>query len=487
MIDGIRRQHGRIDVLIHAAGIEISHLLPNKEAREFDLVFDVKADGWFNLLHAIGDMPLGATVAFTSVAGRFGNTGQTDYAAANDLLCKYTSSLRTTHPGTRGIAIDWTAWADIGMAIKGSIPKVMEAAGIDMMRPETGIPVVRRELVAGGTRGEVVIAGSLGTLTEDRDASGGLDPELATHALGAAGAAGPMIGRVTGMSVAEGLTVETVLDPEAQPFLKDHRMDGTSLLPGVMGAEAFAELAGLALPGWRVAAVEDMRFRAPFKFYRGEPRPLLLGAVFRPDGRDIVAECRLTGERTLPLRAEPQVTTHFTGKVRLTRAPLEPARIGAVALPEGPFVGAADIYRVYFHGPSYRVLERAWPPVLGGVALGVFAEELPTDRTPASAPLVASPRLIELCFQTIGIWELAALGRFALPHSFERVTAFADPEARRPPLVAVVTARDGGEGFDATVIDADGFVCVKLEGYRSVELPGAVTPSDLRIFQPAAS
>ena len=40
---------------------------------EFDLVFNVKADGWFNLLHAIGDMPLGATVAFSSIAGRFGN------------------------------------------------------------------------------------------------------------------------------------------------------------------------------------------------------------------------------------------------------------------------------------------------------------------------------------------------------------------------------------------------------------------------------
>ncbi len=90
--------HGRIDVLLHAAGLERSHFLPDKDASEFDLVFDVKADGWFNLLHAIGDMPLGATVAFSSVAGRFGNGGQADYSAANDLLCKYTSSFRTTRP-----------------------------------------------------------------------------------------------------------------------------------------------------------------------------------------------------------------------------------------------------------------------------------------------------------------------------------------------------------------------------------------------------
>ena len=73
VINQVRERSGRIDVLLHAAGIERSHFLPDKDPREFDLVFDVKSDGWFNLLHAIGDMPLGATVAFSSIAGRFGN------------------------------------------------------------------------------------------------------------------------------------------------------------------------------------------------------------------------------------------------------------------------------------------------------------------------------------------------------------------------------------------------------------------------------
>ena len=80
-------------------------------------------------MHAIGDMPLGATVAFSSIAGRFGNGGQADYSAANDLLCKIASSFRTTRPETRGIAIDWTAWGGIGMATRGSIPKMMETGG----------------------------------------------------------------------------------------------------------------------------------------------------------------------------------------------------------------------------------------------------------------------------------------------------------------------------------------------------------------------
>ena len=59
VIEQVRERSGRIDVLLHAAGMERSHFLPDKDPREFDLVFDVKSHGWFNLLRAIGDMPLG--------------------------------------------------------------------------------------------------------------------------------------------------------------------------------------------------------------------------------------------------------------------------------------------------------------------------------------------------------------------------------------------------------------------------------------------
>ncbi len=53
------------------------------------------------------------------------------------------------------------------MASRGSIPKMMEAAGIDMLPPEIGVPVVRRELTAAGDGGEVVAAGSLGVMLAD--------------------------------------------------------------------------------------------------------------------------------------------------------------------------------------------------------------------------------------------------------------------------------------------------------------------------------
>jgi biotin carboxyl carrier protein len=183
VIDDVRRSHGRIDVLLHAGGIEISKPLDAKEPKEFNLVFDIKADGFFSLLKAAQGMPIGATVAFSSVAGRFGNSGQADYSAANDLLCKITSSMRAWRPATRAIVIDWTAWGGIGMATRGSIPKIMEMAGIDILPPEAGIPTIRRELTAGGTRGEIVVGQGLGILAEEFDPTGGLDTEKVARVL----------------------------------------------------------------------------------------------------------------------------------------------------------------------------------------------------------------------------------------------------------------------------------------------------------------
>ena len=312
----------RIDVVLHCAGLEISHFLPDKPQAEYDLVFDVKAHGWLNLLAALRraglaeDRAPDAAIVFSSIAGRFGNGGQTDYSAANDLLCKSVSNMRQSGH-TRGIAIDWTAWAQIGMASRGSIPKMMEAAGIEMLPPEVGVPAVHRELAAAGAGGEVVVAGSLGVMQAERHPTGGLDVELATSAVSEH--AGPMAGSVAAFAADGTVSIVTELDPAQQAFLGDHRIDGTPVLPGVMGMEGFAETAQALVPGFEVVALEDVDLLAPFKFYKDEPRKLILRARLRDGGDGApVADCELIGRRTLPGKGE-QETRHFVGRARLAR------------------------------------------------------------------------------------------------------------------------------------------------------------------------
>ena len=476
VIDEVREQHGRIDVLLHAGGLEISRFLPAKEPKEFDLVFDVKSDGWFSLLHAIGDMPLGATVVFSSVAGRFGNAGQTDYSAANDLLCKTSSSFKTTRPTMRGIAIDWTAWGGIGMATRGSIPKMMEAAGIDMLPPEAGIPIIRRELISGGWNGEFVAGKGLGILMEEWDATGGLDLDAVDTA-----PLGPISAQVTGMKLYDGLTIETTLDPKDQPFLFDHRIDGTPVLPGVMGVEAFGEAAARLFPDRHIAAIEDVDFLAPFKFYRDEPRTVTVKAVIRHDGEDLLADCRLIGVRELPRGTE--VTTHFKATVRLAQEAPKAKKAKAPAAAEGATVEQEAVYRVYFHGPAYQVLENVWRD--SDTVVGLLPADLPANHSPDDLPLVMAPRLIESCFQTAGMWEMGTHGRMGLPMRIDRVQRFGDPAKAKGRLYAVVTP--DGDRYDARVVDEKGTVFVTLKGYGTAELPGGVGAEALKPLQAAMS
>ena len=485
VIDQVRQRSGRIDLLLHAAGIERSHFLPEKDPREFDLVFDVKSDGWFNLLHAIAAMPLGATVAFSSIAGRFGNAGQTDYSSANDLLCKITSNFRTTRPETRAIVIDWTAWGGIGMATRGSIPKMMEIAGIDMLPPEAGIPLIRRELTAGGTRGEIVVGQRLGVLLHEWDTTGGLDTNTTRALVDAqASAQGPMIGKISAMGVHTGLTIETTLDPAVQPFLHDHQIDGTSVLPGVMGVEAFAEAAAYLLPDWHIEAVEEVDFLAPFKFYRNQPRTLTVEALIRPQNDAVVAECRLIGRRSLPTQTEPQVTIHFTGRVRLTRH-ASATRTAVLGNLNGRVIEAADIYGLYFHGPAYQVVDRAWWD--GNRIVGLMSKTLPINHQPFERPTLMAPRLLELCFQTAGLWEMGVQGRMGLPLHIDKVCLFRVQELAEGRLCAIVTPHADQGSFEADVVDAQGNQFVHLSGYRTVPLPDSIDAERLKALQTAMS
>jgi NADP-dependent 3-hydroxy acid dehydrogenase YdfG len=474
-IADVRQRNGRIDVLLHAAGLEISRNLPEKEPGEFDLVFDVKSDGWFNLMRAARDLPIGATVVFSSVAGRFGNQGQTDYAAANDLLCKITSHLRRTRPQTRALALDWTAWGGIGMATRGSIPKIMEMAGVQMLPPEAGVAWIRRELLSSAYRGEVIVAGALGMMAAELHASGGIDLSAAL----AGSQPGPMFGTAR-LSVHDGVVVETTLDPTRQPFLDHHRIDGIAVLPGVMGMEAFAEAARLLTPDLHVVAVEGVGFAAPLKFYRDEPRKITVQAVLSPDGDGLVAHTRLSAERTLAGQSQPQRTVHFTGTVRLARQAAAAETVAPFGAAEGASMTPQQVYAFYFHGPAYQVVASAWRA--GDQAAAALADALPDHHWPPGAPLATAPRLVELCFQAAGLWQAGLEGRLALPARVGSARVLCDPTSVEGRLHA--TARQTAPGrFDCVVMDAKGQVIVRLDDYQTVPLPTPISEAvaaDLR-------
>ena len=79
-------------------------------------------------------------------------------------------------------------------------------------------------------------------------------------------------------------------------------------------------------------------------------------------------------------------------------------------------------------------MERAWWD--GERIVGLMAEGLPAIIIPSELPTLMAPRLIELCFQTAGLWEMGAQGRMGLPLHIDRVIVVAPhPESADGPLV----------------------------------------------------
>ena len=471
IVDEIRERNGKIDVLLHAGGLLIDRVLPDKQPQQFNLVFDVKADGFFNLIRAAKDMPIGATVSFSSVAGRFGNNGQSDYSAANDLLCKISSSMRSWRPETRGIAIDWTAWGEIGMASRGSVPTVMAALGIDMLPPESGVPTIRRELTYGDTRGEVLVAGRLGAWTEEKDPTGGLDTEKVNALLAERERPLVMIGEVKAAKLYGGLVAETTLDPTVQPFLFDHKVEADlPWLPGVMGSEGLAEAASLLAPGYRVAELIEQQNLGALKFHRDEPKTLRITVNLYP-----TADGDLLGEAVLqsifqPAKSElpPQIKDHFAATVRLTQDEAAAPTVDFDPPAELP-IGQEEVYELFFHGPTYQVIEGAM--VDGNRAVTLMANDLGPNAEPANADELLAPRHFEHLVQTAALWSMKTKGSMALPAGYAKGTIYRDPaSAGDKRLYAVATTDNDGESYNAQIVDTDGNVYAELSDYRTVSL-----------------
>jgi KR domain-containing protein len=87
-------------------------------------------------------------VLFGSISGRFGNFGQADYAAGNEVLNRLAWNMAVTWPHTQVISINWGPWKDSGMA-SSAVLRLLEARGIHPISKAAGREFLRTEMDGG--------------------------------------------------------------------------------------------------------------------------------------------------------------------------------------------------------------------------------------------------------------------------------------------------------------------------------------------------
>ncbi|MFD5513447.1 SDR family NAD(P)-dependent oxidoreductase [Streptomyces sp. NPDC127051] len=162
VVADVRARHGRLDGIVHGAGTLRDGLLCDKEPAVFTEVFTTKVAGARHLAAAAaehGSTPAPAFLAlFGSVAGVYGNRGQTDYAAANDALDGFALSWAETFPG-RVLSVDWGPWAaEAGGMVTPELERAYARRGIPLISPEAGTGAFLAELAHGGDVQVVLMA-----------------------------------------------------------------------------------------------------------------------------------------------------------------------------------------------------------------------------------------------------------------------------------------------------------------------------------------
>ena len=151
LIHGMHRQFGKINGIIHSAGVIRDNYVLKKTRQELQAVLAPKVTGLVNLDKASRDLDIDLFILFSSVAGEMGNIGQADYAAANafmDAFARHRNALAASG-GCHGrtVSVNWPLWQEGGMYVDGPTERILkEKFGIMPMKTRAGMNALYQSL-----------------------------------------------------------------------------------------------------------------------------------------------------------------------------------------------------------------------------------------------------------------------------------------------------------------------------------------------------
>ncbi|WP_198586835.1 SDR family NAD(P)-dependent oxidoreductase [Glycomyces xiaoerkulensis] len=426
----------RITGVVHGAGVLADGLVKDKQAAEVQRVLGTKVTGLRHVLGAVPREQMRHVMLFSSVAGFFGNRGQSDYAMANEALNRWACALRRRDRHTRVTSINWGAWA--GGMVTPELEKMFAERGITLIGLEEGV----------------------GHFVEQFDAERGGDTVC-------------VVGPDTPLSEAEpaplpddGLVLHRDLSPTAaDSVIADHAIGGAPVLPAAAAIGGALGAVRRAAPGAEASGVSG------FAVYKGvvfdDDAPTRLSMAVRPTGAasyDVVM-------------ADDAGRPRYRAGVR-TEAKTAPPQLRGLPQP-----GSGEPVPYYedgtlFHGPSLRGITELLDPGDGGSGL-VLTARLGDSRIAAGAWHADrySPVLADLLLQAVLVWARVHRGEAVLPTGVEEVDLFDALPDDEPFLLAVDGAEPtaGGVRCTVTACTPDGRVLQRFGGVEAVRSPGLDT------------
>lgn len=157
---------GKLQGLIHSAGLTRDALLVNKTSESFSQVLSPKIRGVEILDSVTAKLNLDFFVVFSSLSAVLGNPGQIDYACANAYLDYFTQQRQArVNEGERhgkSISINWPYWQAGGMQLSDKVISQIEAStGLQPLSTQDGLKALEQALVANNPQALVCFGDKL--------------------------------------------------------------------------------------------------------------------------------------------------------------------------------------------------------------------------------------------------------------------------------------------------------------------------------------
>jgi NADP-dependent 3-hydroxy acid dehydrogenase YdfG len=424
-LDDVRREWGPITGVVHAAGVPARRRIGEKTDEQFDQVFDTKVEGLRALLAATADDPLTVLCMFSSTAAHVGHPGQSDYAMADEVLNQVAHAQRASRPGLLVRSIAWGPWE--GGMVSPALAEHLRGQGIPLIPVDAGAQAFVAELT--GAPGD-------------------------THVLITAG---------DGVSPIDGTAVdrprgEIRIDVRSHPYLADHTIEGTPVVPVALVLEWFTAAAKAWLPERGPVVIHDVSVRRKIGLER-----------YANGGHRLTVQGSRDGAVPLNLEVLGEANArHYHGKAGLPASAIRPAWTVPGDLKPVP----PDIYdgHMLFHGARFQAIQA----VLGLSASGAAAVLAGAhDLGWNGGVWHTDPAAVDGGMQLAVLWAAYMLGRAALPMGVAEYRAY-HVGLYDSPTRCVVRARNVWADMaecDIALIGQDGAIRTELLGVSLVMRP----------------
>lgn len=470
VVQAVYGEFGRIDGVIHGAGIIEDKLIVDKTPESFDRVFDTKADSLFILTRLLDATSLRFLALFSSAAGALGNRGQSDYAATNDIMNKVARHLDQQW-SARVAALCWGPWAKEGM-VTPELRRQFEAQGIHLIEIEDGCRALDDEIRYGHKgQSEIIYAGGAWGADE-------AEPHLPSPVVAAVNGHSNPNGHQPGQPLLAGAAMNhhgdafeviRTLDVAHDRYLDHHRLDGKPVLPAAVAMEFMLETAQAGWPAWHAAAIRDVQVLKGVKFDKGQTRQIRI--IAKPQSNAASNGEGFSLELTIADPDKPRVLNYRAIVDMRRQLPAAPT-YQLPSLTQTFPLSVAEAYNQWlFHGPIFQAITT----IAGMSETDFVAEARPSNPQLALSDGIGGdwlldPVVVDAALQMSILWSRAQLDMTTLIARVKQFQRFGSLSAQPVNCHLDITNDVGSRTLtiDIAFVDAAGKLIARAEG---VEFP----------------